>query len=148
MKAPISQVLLHTSLFIAQFSKRYLKNPLQTISSKRKHIMAFAKTSFKCSTDQLLVYRDLKKFIPAEILNNFTSVLQRIPEWQFLIILCYAELLFPMYSESDRTLISFKIIRYRISHSSQLFEHHDLTKVIATRLLTNYTSVLLRISGW
>ena len=110
--------------------------------------MAFAKTSFKCSTDQLLEYRDLKKFIPAEILNNFTSVLERIPEWQFLIIFCYAELLFPMYSESDRTLISFRIIRYRISHSSQLFEYHDLTKVIATRLLTNYTSVLLRISGW
>ena len=110
--------------------------------------MAFAKTSFKCSTDQLLEYRDLKKFIPAEILNNFTSVLERIPEWQFLIIFCYAELLFPMHSESDRTLISFRIIRYRISHSNQLFEYHDLTKVIATRLLTNYTSVLLRISGW
>ena len=30
MKAPIRQVLLHTSMFILQFSKRSFKNPLQT----------------------------------------------------------------------------------------------------------------------
>ena len=110
----------------------------------------FCETSFKCSIDQLLEYRDLKKFIAAELLTNFTSVLQRIPEWQFLIIFCYIEfpeLLFPSHSESDGTLISFRISRYRISQSSQLLEYRDLTKVIAARLLTNYTFVLQRISG-
>ena len=38
MKAPIRQVLLHTSLFIVQFRKIYLKNPLKIISSKRTHM--------------------------------------------------------------------------------------------------------------
>ena len=145
MKAPIRQVLLHTFLFILQFSKRYLKNPLSVPNGR---MYGFCETSFKCSIDQLFEYRDLKKFIAAELLTNFTSVLQRIPEWQFLIIFCYTELLFPSHSESDRTLISFSISRYRITYSSQPLEYRDLTKVIAARLLTNYTFVLQRISGW
>ena len=144
MKAPIRQVLLHTFLFIVQFSKRYLKNPLSVPNGR---MYGFCETSFKCSIDQLLEYRDLKKFIAAELLNIFTSMLQRIPEWQFLIIFCYTELLFPRHSESDRTLISFRMSRHRISHSSQLLEYHDLSKVIAASLLTNYTFVLQRISG-
>ena len=146
-KAPIMQVLLHTSMFIVQLSKRYLKNPFQTISFKRTHVWHGAcKISFKCSIDQLLEYRDLTQFIAAKLLTNFTFALQRIPEWQFLIIFCYTELLLPRHSESDRTLISFRISRYRISHSSQLLEYRDLTTVIAAKLLTNYTFVLWRIS--
>ena len=108
----------------------------------------FCEISFKCSINQLLEYRDLKKFIAAKLLTNFTFALQRIPEWQFLIIFCYTDLLLPRHFESDLTLISFRISRYRISHSSQLHGYRDLTTAIAARLLTNYTFALWRISGW
>ena len=140
MKAPIRQVFLDTSLFIVKSSKR--------LSAPNGGMCGFCEISFKCSIDQLLKYRDLTKFIAAKLQTNFTFTLQRIPEWQFLIIFCYTELLFPSHSESDRTLISFRICRYRISYSSQLLVYRDLTKVIAARLLTNYTFVLQRISGW
>ena len=102
----------------------------------------FCEISFKCSNNQLLEYRDLTKFIAVKLLTNFTFALQRIPEWQFLIIFCYTELLLPRHSESDRTLISFRISRYRINHSSQLHEYRNQTTVIAARFLTNYTVVL------
>ena len=108
----------------------------------------FCKISFKCSMNQLLEYGDLTKFIAGKLLTTFIFAIQRIPEWQFLTIFCYTELLLPGHSESDRTFISFRISRYRISHSSQLHEYRDLTTVIAARLLTNYTFVLWRISGW
>ena len=134
------QVLLHTSLFIVQFSKRYLKNPFQTISSKRE-------ISFKCSINQLLKCRNLTKFITAKLLTNFIFALQRIPKWHFLINSCYTELLFPRHSESDQTLIFFRISHYRISHSSQLLMYRDLTTVTAARLWANCTFVLWRISG-
>ena len=96
----------------------------------------FCEISFKCSINQLLEYRDLTKFIAAKFLTSFTFTLKRIPKWQFLIIFCYTEFLFSRHSESDQTLISFRISRYRISRSNQLLEHHDLTEVIAARLLT------------
>ena len=108
----------------------------------------FCEISFKCSINQLLDYSDLTKFITAKLLTNFTFALQRIPEWKFLIIFCYTELLFARHSESNRTLISFRISRYRISYSSQLLEYRDLTTVIPARILTNYTFVLWRVSGW
>ena len=60
-----------------------------------------------------------------------------------LIIFYYRELLFPKHSKSDRTLICFRISRYRISRFSQLLGYRHLTKVIAARLLTYYTLVLL-----
>ena len=118
------------------------------LSAPNGRMCCFCEISFKCSINQLLEYHDLTKFISAKLLTNFTFALQRIPEWQFLIIFCYTELLFPSHSESDRTLISFRISRYRISYSSQLLEYRDLTKVIAARLLTNYAFVLWRISEW
>ena len=115
------------------------------LSAPNGRMCCFCEISFKCSINQLLEYHDLTKFISAKLLTNFTFALQRIPEWQFLIIFCYTELLLPRHSESDRTLISFRISRYRISHSNYLHEYRDLTTVIAARLLTNYVAKELGI---
>ena len=97
---------------------------------------------FKCSINYRLEYHNLTKVIAARLSTNFTFVLQRIPEWQFLIIFCYTELSFPSHFKSDQTLISSRTSRFTMSSSSQLLEYHDLTKVIAARLLTNFTFVL------
>ena len=108
----------------------------------------FCETSFKCSIDQRLEYRNLAKVIAAKLLTDFTFVLQKISKWQFLIIFCYTELLFLSHSESDRILIYSRASRFRMSRSSQLLEYRDLTKVIAATLLTNLASVLQQISEW
>ena len=112
------------------------------------HICGFCEIYFQCSINQRLEYHKLTKVIAAKLLTNFTFVLWNIPEWQFLIFFCYTELLFPSHSESDGTLISSGISRFRISRSSQLLEYRDLTKVIAARLLTNFTFVFQQISEW
>ena len=133
MKVPIRQVLLHTSLFIVQFSKRFLKI-FYRLSAPNGRMCGFCEIYFKCSVEQLLEYPDLKKFIAAKLLTNFTFMLQRIPEWQILTIFCSIELLFPRHSESDQTFISSRISHYTIRRSGQLLEYRDMTKVVAARL--------------
>ena len=61
--------------------------------------------SFKCSIDQFLEHRELTRVIAVIVLTNFTFVLQRISKRKFLIIFCYAEVLFPKHSESNGTHI-------------------------------------------
>ena len=97
MKASIIQVLSQTSLLIVQFSNLktsswtfLMKNQLQTGA-----FVAFCDMSFKCSINQLLGYCSLTNVIAVRFLTNFTFVLQRISEWQFLMNFCYTELLFP-----------------------------------------------------
>ena len=55
-------------------------------------------------------------------------------------------LLFPSHSESYQTLIFSRTSHFRMSLSIQLLEYPDLTKIIAARLLTNFTFVLLQTS--
>ena len=109
---------------------------------------SFCEISFKCSINQRLEYRNLTKVIAAKLLANFTFVLQKIPKWEFLIIFCYTELLFLTHSESDRTLVSSRTSRFRMSRSRWLLEYRDLTNAIAARLLINFTFVLQQISEW
>ena len=114
MKATIRQVILKTSLFIVHLSKIYLKTPLWTFyekSAPNGRICCFCEISFKRSINQLLDYRDLTKTTVPKLLTNFTFMLQRISEWQLLMIFCYTELLFPKHSESDRAQISSRTSR-------------------------------------
>ena len=120
MKAPIRQVRLHTSLCIVQFSKRYLKNPLWTFLMKNQLqtdvCVAFGKSfssvpltsSLSTATSQSLSQQSFR----------LTLLLRSRGSLNVFIIFCYTELFFPRYSESDRTLISSRISRYRISRSS------------------------------
>ena len=108
--------------------------------------MCFCEISFKCYINQRLEYRNLTKVIATELLTNCTFVLSSIPKWQFLIIFCYTELLFLSHSESDRSLVSSRTSRFKMSRSRQLFEYRSLTKVIAARVSTNFTFVLQQIS--
>ena len=96
MKAPISQVLLQTSLLIVQFSKTFFLCNL---------FQVFHQLAFKCSINQFLEYHHLTTAIAARLLTNFTFVLQRISKWKFLFIFCYTEVLFSRHSESNRTHI-------------------------------------------
>ena len=138
MKAPIRQVLLHTSLFIVQFSKRYLK------AAPNGRMCDFCEISFKRSINQLLEYRDLTKFMAAKLLTNFTFALQRIPELQFLIIFCYTESLFPRHSESDRTLFQNKPLQNQPFRLAPRVLRPDNGYCSKAKLLTNY---ILSYSG-
>ena len=104
MKTPISQVLSQTFLLIVQFSKTNLKT-LSWMFFMNGRICGFCVIFFQCSINQFPKYRHLRKAIAARLLINFTFVLQRISKWKFLIISCYTEVLFPRYSESNRTHI-------------------------------------------
>ena len=58
-------------------------------------------------------FHKLAKVIASRLSANFTfsAMLKRISEWQFLMVFCYTELLFPRNSESDRTLLSSRPTR-------------------------------------
>ena len=68
-------------------------------------LQVFHQLAFKCSISSIPEDRDPTKVIAARLLTNFTFVLQRIFKWKFLIIFCYTEVIFPRYSESNRTHI-------------------------------------------
>ena len=108
MKAPIRQVFLKACLFIVQFSTRCLKTLSWTffMDAQNRCISGFCEISLKGSINLLFEHNDLAKVIAARLLTNFTFVVYRISEQKFLVIFCYAELLLPRHSESDRTLLS------------------------------------------
>ena len=110
MKTPISQVVLHASLF-----KILHGLFLSKISFKRTHVWLlwnlFQVLTSSLSTATSQIYR-------SKAFDQFTFVFYKISEWQFLIIFCYTESLFLRHSESDRTHISSRISHYRISTSS------------------------------
>ena len=103
MKAPVTQVLLQTSLLILQFSKICLKTLSQILMNGRT--CRFCVISFKCSINQSHEYCILTKVLAARFMNNFIFVLWRMSMLKFLIIFCYIEVLFPGHSESNRTHI-------------------------------------------
>ena len=103
MKAPVTQVLLQTSLLILQFSKICLKTLSQIFMNGRT--CRFCVISFKCSINQSHEYCILTKVLAARFMNNFIFVLWRMSMLKFLIIFCYIEVLFPGHSESNRTHI-------------------------------------------
>ena len=107
IREPFRQVLLQTSLFIIQPNATCLKQLHQLFYKKSapNGLPAFCEISFKCSINSLLEFSDLTKVIATRLSSNFTFLHQRISEWQYLMIFCYTELLFPRHSESDRTLL-------------------------------------------
>ena len=68
-------------------------------------LQVFHQLAFKCSISSIPEDPELARVIAARLLTNFTFVLQRIFKWKFLIIFCYTEVIFPRYSESNRTHI-------------------------------------------
>ena len=104
MKAPIRQVLLHTSLFLVQFSKIYFRI-LYELFLIRNQLQTDACVAFVNSLSIVPPISSLntaashslsqQKFWP--ILEDWRSresrgyLLYRIPEWQFLIIFCYIQ---------------------------------------------------------
>ena len=88
------------------FMDFFIKNQPQTDIFGHIGKSLFCEISFRCFISQILEYSDLTQVIAASLLTNFTFVLQKISEWQFLIIFCYTELLFPRNPESNGTLLS------------------------------------------
>ena len=83
-----------------------MENQLRT-----EGLVAFVISLSNVPLNSSFQYRNLTKVITATLLTNFTFVLWRISEWQFLIILYYTELLLSRHSEYDRTIISSRTNR-------------------------------------